>query len=179
MVCPQPIGRYYVTLLRKVVGIVFFGHALFEEYAAENRQAAEAIRKLDRRAQLLLDAVELLKVFSEWGLGECLYSVPEYSVVLRLFRRPRDKSVQTVLDAVAILKEGRGGQRYTRALATIREANQVSLGYRKELPNFPPRPVVRTLPRFFDDKKYPGIDHVAALELARQRGCETGSWLNS
>lgn len=156
----------------------FFEHPHFKKYAEENPSSANRIRQYNRRVQLSQETIELLKVFSEWALGDCLYSVPEYSVILSLFHKPTNKSILTVLQAISILQDENAFVNYPTAFQTLQEANKTLSHYLKTLPNFPPRPVSKALPGFFQEliknNEYSGIDHVATLNLARQRGCEPG-----
>ena len=114
------------------------------------------------------------------ALGDCLYSVPEYSAVWRFFSKPVNESNLTVLEAISVLEYEKAPEpkKFSSAFLTIKEANKVAHHYLKAMPHFPPQPVIRTAQGVFSEifkfSSYPGINHVAALDLARQRGCEPG-----
>ena len=148
---------------------VFFDHQLFRDFQQSYPEDAKQILAVRQVYELLAAAPTLLKVFAEWGLGDCLYEVPEYLFILSLFREPQDDTRLTLLEALAILEDEDAHDQYRDAFDAILSAWDAFQNRLKSVPGFPPKPSHPTFP-----EDYPGIDQTAALQLAENHNCTPG-----
>ena len=157
----------------------FFAHSVFEEFRSENPDLAETIDAYRKFIALEGDYVQLMNVFSEWGLGECLSKVPEYDRTFGLVWERTSDTKMTLMEALKVLEAPGSFDRYGLATATVMSVQSVLEDRSLEWDQFPPRPWLdeasaNVLELVEREYKHEVIDHQAAIDVAARRGCRPG-----
>ncbi|GHA18895.1 hypothetical protein GCM10008090_30680 [Arenicella chitinivorans] len=158
----------------------FFSHPIFEKFnsvlrasdgAGTATQADEIAKKVET-IKYERKLPEAIKLFAEWGLGECLYQTPEYFPILALFREPINGI--TLPQAMEILYDEKQFESYRLAHIVIKTARIRLENRLDQIRDFPPRPINSATRNHPHWDKYLGIDKGEALKIALQSNCEPG-----
>ena len=159
----------------------FFAHPIFQDFRSRYPEWAEHVDRYREFIALEKDHVPLLKAFAEWGLGDCLLTVPEYYVTFGLLWEPMPDTDMSLLKAMELLGDPESVGHYQRAVATGLSARALLEDTRSAVEHFPPRPWSAEARAYLSEPllsgsvaPYEGIDRQAAIEVATRRGCHPG-----
>jgi hypothetical protein len=150
----------------------FLTHPVFTNFVRTHAEVAEEALRRDHFYLQRQNQIGLLQTFAEWGLGECLFTVPEYATLAMLLWEPVVAHM-TVPDAIRVLQDPKAETQYPFAAAALKEGQSRLEARIAELTDFPPEPEQGSR-IYYDRRVDSAIDTATALAIAGQSGCRPG-----